>query len=200
MTTTQAKPGTGTREATVEDLYRYRGEGKAELVNGVIVEMAATGEDPGYAGDKVFMSLFQRTEETSEGRAVGDGKGFVVNLPRRKSFSPDAAYYIAERAGMKFVEGAPLFAVEVRSENDYGPQAEQEMAQKRADYFAAGTLVVWDVDLLSDDVVRVHRASAADAPTLYRRGDVAEAEPAVPGWAMAVNDLFRPPASPPADA
>jgi Uma2 family endonuclease len=49
---------------------------------------------------------------------------------------------------MKFFEGAPVFAVEVRSEGDYGPAAERELAEKRADYFAAGTLAVWDVDLL----------------------------------------------------
>jgi Uma2 family endonuclease len=63
------------------------------------------------------------------------------------------------------------------------------MAAKRADYFAAGTLVVWDVDLLSEDVVRVHRANEPD-PTLYQHGQIAEAEPAVPGWTMAVDDLF----------
>ena len=138
----------------------------------------------------MFLSLLQRTEETGIGRAVSDGRGFIVHLPRRKSFSPDAAYYIAQRAGMKFVEGAPLFAVEVRSENDYGPTAEREMAEKRADYFAAGTLVVWDVDLLSADVVRVYRADNPETPTPYRRGEIAEAEPAVPGWKMSVDDLF----------
>ncbi len=46
------------------------------------------------------------------------------------------------------------------------------------------------VALLNDDVVRVYRASNPDAPTIYRRGDIAEAEPAVPGWSMAVDDLF----------
>ena len=60
---------------------------------------------------------------------------------------------------MKFFQGAPVFAVEIRSENDYGPAAEREMAAKRADYFAAGTLVVWDVDLLGDETVRVFRSS-----------------------------------------
>ena len=59
-----------------------------------------------------------------------------------------------------------------------------------ADYFAAGTLVVWDVYLLSEDVVKVYRSTAPDSPTVYRRGDTAEAEPAVPGWRMAVDDLF----------
>ena len=83
-----------------------------------------------------------------------------------------------------------MFAVEVRSEGDYGPRAEKAMAAKRADYFAAGTLVVWDVDLLSDDVVRVYRAGDPERPTIYHRGETAEAEPAVPGWSMAVDDLF----------
>jgi Uma2 family endonuclease len=91
---------------------------------------------------------------------------------------------------MRFAEGAPVFAVEVRSENDYGPAAERAMAQKRADYFACGTLVVWDVDLLSPEVVKVYRASAPDTPTIYRRGDMAEAEPAVPGWRLPVDELF----------
>ena len=79
---------------------------------------------------------------------------------------------------------------EIRSENDYGREAEAEITAKIKDYFAAGTLVVWDVDLLSDDVVKVYRASEPNAPKIYRRGEMAEAEPAVPGWKMAVDELF----------
>jgi len=37
-------------------------------------------------------------------------------------------------------------------------RAEMRMAQKRADYFAAGTLVIWDVDLLGPDVIRCFSA------------------------------------------
>jgi Uma2 family endonuclease len=65
------------------------------------------------------------------------------------------------------------------------------MATKRADYFAACTKVVWDVDLLSDDVVRVYRANNAEVPQICRRGEQAEAEPAVPGWKFPVDDLFE---------
>jgi Uma2 family endonuclease len=64
------------------------------------------------------------------------------------------------------------------------------MAAKRADYFVCGTLVVWDVDLLSAGVIKVYRASDPANPTIYRRGEIAEAEPAVPGWQMPVNDLL----------
>jgi Uma2 family endonuclease len=63
------------------------------------------------------------------------------------------------------------------------------MADKRADYFAAGTQVVWDVDPLAETVT-VYRATVPDQPTVYRRGEVAEAEPAVPGWRVPVDELF----------
>jgi Uma2 family endonuclease len=176
-------------KATIEDLYRV--EGKAELVNGEIVHMPPTGYLPGYAGDEIFFSLRAYLKENKIGGiAVGDNKGFRVNLPGRESFSPDAAYYSGKATGMKFFEGSPSFAVEIRSENDYGPKAEREIAVKRADYFAAGTLVVWDVDLLSLDVIKSYNHNDPDKPKIYRRSEIADAEPAVPGWIMKVDDLF----------
>lgn len=175
-------------EATIQDLYQA--EGKAEIINGEIVLMSPAGSLPGYAGDEVFTSLREYSRRRKFGRAVSDNKAFVVNLPHRKSISPDAAFFVGPDPGMKFFQGAPVFAVEVRSEGDHGPKAEVEIAAKRAEYFAAGTLVVWDVDLPSEEVVRVYRVSDPDNPTVYRLGEVAEAEPAVPGWTMAVNDLF----------
>jgi Uma2 family endonuclease len=174
-------------EATIEDLYRI--DGKAEIVNGEIVQMSPTGGLPNQAASEIFASLREYARRTKSGRAINDNAAFVVNLPHRKSFSPDAAFYVGEIT-MKFFEGAPVFAVEVRSEGDYGARAEREMARKRADYFATGTRVVWDVDLLSDEVVRSYRADDPDRPRVFRRGEIADAEPAVPGWTMPVDDLF----------
>jgi Uma2 family endonuclease len=174
--------------ATIEDLYKV--EGKAELVNGEIAEMPPAGDEPNVAGGEIFASLREYARRTGHGRAYTDGIGFHVHLPHREAFSPDAAYHVGPRTGMRFLEGAPAFAVEVRSENDYGPAAERAMAQKRADYFACGTLVVWDVDLLSTDVIKSYKASAPENPVIFRCGETADAEPAVPGWQMPVNDLF----------
>ncbi len=179
---------TTTHRATIADLYQT--SGKAELVNGEVVSMAPTGGAPGYAGDEIFVSLHAYARQTKQGRAVGDNKAFRVNLPHRASLSPDVSFFIGPDPGMKFYDGAPIFAVEVRSENDYGPAAEQAMASKRDDYFAAGTLVVWDVDLRSADVVRAYRTSDPHQPIIYRRGDIADAEPALPGWRFPVDDLF----------
>ncbi len=175
--------------ATIDDLYRV--EGKAELVHGEVLSMVPTGDDPGFASLKVAARLLTYTEQTKRGRAYGDSVGFHVQLPHRESFSPDAAYHIGPRMGMRFPEGAPTFAVEVRSAYDYGPAAEREMAAKRIDYFACGTLVVWDVDLLNPEVIKSYKASDPDHPVIFRRGEIADAEPAVPGWRMAVNDLFE---------
>ena len=175
-------------EATIEDLYKV--EGKAELVNGEIVHMSPTGPDPHYAAWDIANSLRAYGDSTQTGYAVCDNVGFVVDLPHRKSFSPDAAFYVGPYSGRKFFRGAPVFAVEVRSDGDYGPSAEREMAAKRADYFAAGTLVVWDVDVISEQVIRVYRPTDPEKPKIYHRGEIAEAEPAVPGWTMPVDDLF----------
>jgi Uma2 family endonuclease len=133
-------------QATVEDLYRT--DQKAELINGELVLITPTGDMPNLAAGEVFASLHEYGKRTKTGYAVTDNAGFLVNLPNRRSFSPDAAFFTGKRSGMKFFEGAPVFAVEVRSENDYGRKAEEQMGQKRADYFAVGTLVVWDLDLL----------------------------------------------------
>ena len=89
-----------------------------------------------------------------------------------------------------FADGAPIFAVEIRSRDDYGPVAEARLAAKRADYFAAGTLVVWDVDIVREGWVRVYRTTDPMNASEHRRGESANAEPALPGWSMPVDDLF----------
>ncbi len=178
--------------ATVDDLYRVPENGKAELINGELVRMSPTGARPGRASMKIATSLSLHEEKRGGGYAIPDNVGFLVNLPGRQSFSPDAAWYAGPLpvGELDFLPDAPTFAAEVRSKDDYGPKAERKIAQKIADYFAAGTVVVWDVDLLGEEVVKVYRAFAPDKPTVYRRGDIAEALPAVPGWTFPVDKLF----------
>jgi Uma2 family endonuclease len=181
------------KRATLDDLLREKG--KAELIGGRIVRFMASGHLPSFVAGEIFVSLRLYAKTAKRGIAYGDGIGYTVpELPSgRESFSPDASFYVGVLPvnPMRFIEGAPTFAVEVRSENDYGPAAEAEMAAKRDDYFAAGTPVVWDVDPQAETVA-VYRATAPGQPALYRRGDVADAEPAVPGWRMAVDDMFTP--------
>ena len=177
--------------ATVDDLYLV--EGKAELIAGRIVHLMPTGLRPNRIAFRIARSLDDYVRTVGRGVACTDNMGFAVSeLPSgRESFSPDASYYDGPLPAndMDFVAGPPTFAVEVRSKSDSGPAAEAEMASKRADYFGAGTPVVWDVDPLAR-CVHCYRADMPDRPILFREGQVADAEPAVPGWRMAADEIF----------
>ena len=176
--------------ATLDDLMRT--EGKAELIGGKVVKLMPTGYLSNILAGLIYFSLLQMVLRTRRGRVGSDGLGFTVDeLPSgRQSFSPDVGYFSQATLEnpVRFVNGAPDFAVEVRSENDYGPAAERAIIAKRADYFAAGTLVVWDVDPLAQEV-RAYRPNAE--PLTFTRGQVADAEPAVPDWSLDVNWLFE---------
>ncbi len=178
--------------ATLDDLYRT--EGKAELIGGRIVHLMATGDAPNQIAANIYVSLREYVKRTGKGVAYTDNMGFGVSELRsgRESFSPDAAYYVGPRSKnrMRFVMGAPTLAVEVRSESDYGAAAEEEIAAKRRDYFEAGTLVVWDVDT-KEESIHVYRQSDPDKKTTYRRGQTAEAEPALLGWTIKVDEVLE---------
>ena len=181
--------------ATLDDLMRV--EGKAELVAGRIYATVGSGYAPSRVAFKIAMRLEAYSESGREGVAFADGIGFACLPPLsngRQSFSPDASYYIGPLPAneMRYIEGTPIFAVEVRSENDYGPKAEAEMLAKRADYFEAGTLVVWDVDPEARSIAAYRDGDPATPAATFRPGDLADAEPAVPGWRLVVADLFQP--------
>lgn len=178
-------------KATIDDLYRT--PEKAELIGGRIVIYMATGRKPNRVAGRIYRSLDDHAEQIKVGEAFTDNIAYVVNLlpSGRESFSPDASYHRGPfpKNPMKFIDGAPTCAVEVRSESDYRAGADIEMADKRADYFQAGTEVVWDVDTIAE-CIHVYRASDPEKPVTFRRGDTADAEPAVPGWRVAVDWIF----------
>jgi Uma2 family endonuclease len=104
-----------TESATIADLYAVPEDGKAELVDGRVVLMPPAGGMPNRAGFKLTLSLYDYERRTGLGRAFTDNAGFRVDLPNRGSFSPDASFHTRKLINMKFLEGAPVFAVEVRS-------------------------------------------------------------------------------------
>ncbi len=181
---------TATARATIDDLMRT--EGKAELIGGRIVEFPMNGFLPGEVAINIVINLKAYARQVKRGIASGDGVGYVVPglSSGRESFGPDAAYYDGPPLvnPMKFIPGPPTLAIEVRSENDYGASADSEYDDKRADYFEAGTRVVWDVDPVNETVTSYK--SVNDPGTTFHRGEIADAEPAVPGWRMAVDDVF----------
>ena len=177
--------------ATTDDLLRT--EGKAELIGGRIVCHMPVGHRPSRVAARLFRRLDEYAEQVGRGFAYTDGMGFTVTelSSGRESFSPDASFYDGPppRNVMRFIEAPPTFAAEVRSENDYGPAAEKAQAEKRRDYFEAGTRPVWDVDPVAE-TVHAYAADAPERPTVFRRGQTADAGNVLPGWRVAVDWLF----------
>jgi Uma2 family endonuclease len=178
------------RPATIRDLAITKH--KTEIVGGDVIVIGPSGWRPGRSAGRIFGSLDDHERRHGGGYALGSRIAYVLDLPHRLAICPDAAWYTG---GMwtddDYPRGAPVFAAEVRELGEEGPEFESRSAAKRADYFAAGTKVVWDVDVLREGWIRVYRAEDPENPTIYRRGEVAEAEPAVPGWRMLVDELFR---------
>lgn len=177
--------------ATLADLHRAGG--KAELIAGRVVPLMPTGLRPGRIGGRIYRAIDDYTTRTGRGLALPDNVGFAVPelASGRESFSPDAAYYLGPPPpdDMDFLPGPPALAVEVRSKGDYGPAAEEAMAAKRADYFEAGTAVVWDVDPLAC-AIRVYRPATPDHPAVFGAGMSADAEPVMPGWRLGADGVF----------
>jgi Uma2 family endonuclease len=177
--------------ATLDDLARV--SDKAELIDGRIVYLMPTGRRPGRVAGRIYRSLDDYAEASGRGEAYPDNVGFAV--PRlssgRQSFAPDASFFTGPFPAnpMRFLEGPPTLAVEVRSENDYEEAAEAELAAKRLDYFEAGAGIVWDVDPVAE-CIAAYRTEAQDQPVIYHRGQVADAELLLPGWRVAVDWIF----------
>src|SRR5437667_12697821 len=131
----------GQRRATLEDLYNE--PGKVELIGGRIVRFMATGYKPNMVAGKIFRRLADFSEAIGKGKPFTDNMGFAVPelSSGRESFCPDAAFYVGKLPTnpMRFIEGPPTFAVEVRSENDYGDAAKADMDDNRAGYVEAGS-------------------------------------------------------------
>src|SRR5262249_33755482 len=165
-----------------------REEFQSELIGGRIVRIGPAAYLPGRVAGEIVFSLHEYTRASGRGGAYSSQ--LVYAIPRltsgRESFSLDASYYDGPHPSnrMSYVPHPPTSAVEARNQDDYHPGADGQYAAKRADYFEAGTLVVWDVDPIAETITS-YRAGE-QPPVVFRRGDVADAEPAVPGWRIAV--------------
>jgi Uma2 family endonuclease len=176
------------RPATIEDLRRTKL--KAEIVNGEMLVIGPSGSGPAIAMGNILFSLHQHERQHGGGEAMTSRFAYIVDLPHRQALCPDVSWNTLAPSPRDFPHGAPVFAVEVRDLGEYDDEAEQRYAAKRADYFAAGTKVVWDVDVIHENVIRAYRAADPVHATVFREGEVADAEPAVPGWRFPVDELF----------
>lgn len=179
------------RYLTADEFLRHpAAEGASELVNGEIVLMSPAGAVHHIIGGALFAQLWAYVEAHGLGDAFMDNVGYYLPIPGRDRDTvraPDVSFVAAERLTeipRGFLRLAPDFAVEVLSPENTAA----EMDARMADYFAAGTRLLWVIDP-DRRTVAVH---APDAPARWLgEGDVLDAGDVVPGFSLPVAALFR---------
>jgi Uma2 family endonuclease len=175
---------------TVKDLERVQtqldSDYRVELVDGIINVMSPSG----YESDEVAFRFGRRLADWVEpnrvGRVTGSSAGFT--LPDSNTRAPDVSFVRAERlrrAPRSFAQLAPDLMVEVKSPSD----SVDDLEKKIANFLQQGTQVGILVNP-EDCTVRVFRAEA-ETVTL-RDGDVLTLPDLLPGWSVAVSDLWSP--------
>lgn len=181
---TSPLPGT----ATEEDVVRiHEREGRLyELTRGILVEKAMGFEESVIA---IWISHHLCALVSEHKLGLISGEGGMVKLDFGLIRIPDVAFTSWERlrAAKGLKEPVPLLvpdlAVEVLSRGN----TKKEIDLKVAEFFAAGVRLVWIVDPRKR-FVRVLTAPGAE--TLLRETDTLDGGDVLPGFSVAVREIF----------
>ena len=121
-------------EATIEDLYNAPDDAMYELVDGKLVHMPPTGFLPSRVAGEIFVALRDYARQIGQWLCDDLMASPISSICRIVARS---ARMLPSRASapenrMRFVDGAPLFAAEVRSEGDYGNAARPRLSEPNA--------------------------------------------------------------------
>ena len=164
-----------------------------EVVEGVLVRMAGSGNRAARLGARLTARLLDYVEANGLGAVTGaDG---VYHFPGAETgLLPDVGFYAAERFPLliddtKPIPFAPDLAVEVASPS----QDADQMAAKARVYLRGGTRLVWVVWPQSAHI-DIWRADVLTGPAAtLRKTDTLDGEGVVPGFSYPVAVLFTDP-------
>lgn len=151
--------------------------------------MAPAGFEHGRVAATVGAALSGYVRATGIGVTVGAETGFVLARDPDTVRAPDAAFVSRERADevgrtAKYWPGAPDLAVEVVSPDD----SFREMREKALEWLSAGSMMVVVLDP-DKRTATVYRGGDGDAH-VYGAQEKLDLDEAVPGFAVAVDELF----------
>ena len=180
-----AKTGLVTAEELLDltdDGYRY------ELVRGELRKMAPAGIYHGELALNVAFSLKAHVMANNLGKVYAAETGFRIGSNPDHVRAPDVAFIRRERveaAGLVegYWPGAPDLAVEVISPNDRYTEVEEKVS----DWLDAGTLLVI---LVNPRNRTVGLRRAGQDPVILTEQDTLDGGAVVPGWQLAVKDIF----------
>lgn len=174
-------PGT----ATVADLATPGNE-LCEIIEGVLVEKAV-GQAESFLGGWILTLLNNYIDPLDLGMATGEAGFTELNSGNLRA--PDVSFFAWDTLPGRTVSTTPYprvtpdFAVEVLSPSN----TRAEMDRKRAEFFASGTRLIWEI------YPKTRTARAYTSPSTFTdltASDTLDASPVVPGFTVDLGKLF----------
>jgi len=161
---------------------------KYELDQGRLVTlMAPPGEIHGFHQGAIVFLLKLHGERPGHGKALGE-TGLILRRNPDTVVAPDAAFVARKSLPVRtsregYLETIPELVVEVRSKND----STTELLAKADEYLRAGVQIVWIIDPMTQKLTVCRPQQAA---VELGRGDTLTAEGVIPGFQVAVAEVF----------
>jgi Uma2 family endonuclease len=175
------------RLITGEELFRSPDLGPCELVDGRIVPLRPRGRIHGRPEARLTSRLLNFVESHDRGEVLAGEIGIYIRRNPDTVRAADVVFIshnrMARCKGEGYLDVAPEIVVEVLSPNDH----RGDLAEKIQDYFSAGVDRVWVLDS-RQRCISVYRALSNIRE--LRPGDVLIEEELLPGFRLAVGDLF----------
>ncbi len=177
-----------TQRITVEEFETMPLEGQWELIDGELVAMSPSADEPSSIGAVILILLGQYVLAHRLGRMYNSEGGFVLFPDRDTVRAPDVAFVRSDRAPQgearkHFVRLAPDLVIEVLSPSD----RPSDVVAKIEMYKEAGVPLIWLVD---PDVMTVTVIAAGQGAVVLKSDDTLDGGNVVPGFSVAVADIF----------
>lgn len=175
---------------TAEELERLEDDGyRYELIEGVLHRMSPASFRPSNIAVRFAARLVVFADEHGLGEVTGADGGYVLRRDPDTVLAPDVAFVRTERLPSAeeqehFAPVVPDLVVEVVSPSDSMTKVDDKVER----YLAAGVGLVW-VFHPRRRTVTVRRANRP--VRVLWEGDVLDGEDVLPGFVLAVSDIFR---------
>ena len=178
----------------LEQLKTEHPEWRMELVDGNIIVMGPSDYESEEIGTRLstFLNIWVMSRKL--GRVTGSSAGFILPMreegdsEKRNLRAPDVSFVKADRlkkTKRDFVEMVPDLMVEVKSKTDKIRPLEEKIELFLELGCTVGILI--DPDKLTVTVYRLN-----EAPVVLQNGDTLTLPELLPGWKLAVSELWPP--------
>ena len=176
---------------TAEDLAAMPDDGnRYDLIRGGLVRMSPAGAEHGELGNLMGYVVSDHVLPRKLGKVYASETGFILSRNPDTVLAPDVAFVRADRlTGRRrdrrgFLPLAPDLIVEVISPSE----RPDNVAEKIRIYMEAGVRLAW---LLYPDPPAIAVHAPGRPVQMLHEGDWLEGEDVLPGFRVAVTDLFR---------